>query len=180
MEVFISIAISAILVLVETFGIIMAKWFIVRSQAEEASVNAMADAAANYTGQNGIEAHIRDAGRNARLSVQRTMVTDVSPGPELSFLSLTLFTALFLSYHYSSDALRQSITPYLHGSKSDYPILLAAIILSLAFWWVLYWWRELVTSGTQEKLKGLSMVIIAALGTANLTGAIFLFVAGRS
>ena len=179
MEVVISLVISVALVFVETLGIVIAKWSITRKQAEEASINAMASAASHYKGTDGIETHLKEAAKEAKLKVQREMVTDISPGPELCFLSLTLFTALFVSYHYSDDTMRQSITPYLHGNSNDYPILMAAIFLSLIAWWLLYWWRELILSGTQVKAKARSMFIIAALGTANLTGTIFIFIAGR-
>ena len=179
MEVVISLVISVTLVFVETIGIILAKWSITRRQADEAAIKAMAKAATEYSGDDGIENYLEQAGANAKLEVQRNMVTDISPGPELSFLSLTLFTALFVSYHYSDDEMRKSITPYLTQSANDYPILMAAILISLVGWWVLYWWRELILSGTQIMFKGQSMAIIAALGTANLTSAIFIFIAGR-
>lgn len=179
MEVLISLIISVSLVLVETIGIILAKWSIARGQAEEAAVNAMATAAQSYQGQDGIEKHLKESAKQAKLKVQKGMVKHISPGPELSFLSLTLFTALFVSYHYSDASMRQSITPYLHANKNDYPILMAAILISLVLWWLLYWWRELIISETQSRMKGRSMMLIAALGTANLTAAIFLFVAGR-
>lgn len=179
MEIVVSLVISISLVFVETIGIILAKWSIAKRQADEAAINAMACAAKSYDGDSGFEACLKSAGREAKLKVQKNMVTDVSPGPELSFLSLTLFTALFVSYHYSDDKMKESITPYLYGNTNDYPILMAAILLSLVSWWLLYWWRELILSGTQERLKGISMAIIAALGTANLTGTIFVFIAGR-
>ncbi|MBN8105548.1 hypothetical protein [Vibrio vulnificus] len=179
MEVVISLAISVALVFIETIGIIIAKWSIARKQAEEAAVNAMAAVAKDWQGKDGMEPHLKEAARKAKLEVQKKSVTDVSPGPELSFLSLTIFTALFVSYHYSDDAMRASIAPYLHGNANDYPILMASIFFSLIGWWLLYWWRELILSGTQTNLKNRSMVVIAALGTANLTGALFIFVAGR-
>ncbi|MGY6350547.1 hypothetical protein ACXITX_11215 [Vibrio parahaemolyticus] len=179
MEVVISLVISVALVFIETIGIVIAKWSIARKQADEAAINAMATAAKEYQGNDGMQNHLRDAAKKAKLEVQRKLVTDVSPGPELSFLSLTMFTALFVSYHYSDDAMRASITPYLHGNSNDYPILMAAIFLSLTSWWLLYWWRELILSETQTKMKHRSMVLIAALGTANLTGALFIFIAGR-
>ena len=179
MEVAISLIISITLVFVETLGIILAKWSIARKQAEEAAINAMATAAQNYTGSDGLENHLKDSARNAKLKVQKGMVKHVSPGPELSFLSLTLFTALFVSYHYSDDSMRKSITPYLHNNNNDYPILMASILISLVLWWLLFWWRELIISDTQAKLKGRSMVVIAAIGVANLTAAVFFFIAGR-
>lgn len=179
MEVVISLAISVALVFIETIGIILAKWAITRKQADEAAINAMAAAAKSYSGTDGFESHLRDAAKAAKLRIQRNMVTDVSPGPELSFLSLTLFVALFVSYHYSDETMRKAITPYLNGNANDYPIIMAAIFISLIGWWILYWWRELILSETQSAMKGRSMAIIAALGTANLTGTIFIFIAGR-
>ncbi|MGE6447731.1 hypothetical protein [Pseudoalteromonas tetraodonis] len=179
MEVIISLVISVALVFIETIGIVLAKWSIARKQADEAALNAMASAARTYDNDEGFEKHLKNAAKEAKLKVQRNMVTDISPGPELCFLSLTLFTALFVSYHYSDDTMKMSITPYLFGNANDYPILMAAILLSLIGWWLLYWWRELILSGTQTAMKGRSMAIIAAIGTANLTGTIFIFIAGR-
>ena len=180
LDVIISGGISVLLVLIETIGIILAKWAVVRRQAEERSFAAMAYAAAGHKGS---EADallaIQEAGRQAQLAAKRELIASVIPGPEFSFLSLTLIITIFLSFFYATDPVKKLISPWLLSSASNYPILLATTLLSLFLWMGLYWWREVLITGTQIGFKKISMGAIVFLGVANLSSCIYLVAAGR-
>ncbi|WP_460098720.1 hypothetical protein [Pseudomonas sp. H3_C08] len=180
LDVIISGGISVLLVFIETIGIIIAKWAVVRHQAENRSIAAMAFAAATYKGKEADRlASIQTAGRQAQLTAKRELTTSVIPGPEFSFLSLTLIITIFLSFFYAAEPVKKVISPWLFSSPSNYPILLATTLLSLFLWMGLYWWREILVTNTQVRFKRLSMIAIVFLGVANLSSCIYFVMAGR-
>lgn len=180
LDVMISGGISVLLVFIETIGIIIAKWAVIRHQAENRSISAMAFAAAGYKGSDADHlAAIQEAGRQAQLTAKRELATSVIPGPEFSFLSLTLIVTIFLSFFYAAEPIKKVISPWLFASSSNYPILLAATLLSLFLWMGLYWWREVLITNTQVCYKKTSMAIIVFLGVANLSSCIYFVTAGR-
>lgn len=180
LDVVISGGISVLLVFIETIGIIIAKWAVVRHQAESRSIAAMAFAAAGFNGsETDRVAAIQAAGRQAQLTAKRELTMSVIPGPEFSFLSLTLIITIFLSFFYAAEPVKKLISPWLFASASNYPILLATTLLSLFLWMGLYWWREILVTNTQVRFKRISMILIVFLGASNLSSCIYFVMAGR-
>jgi protein-S-isoprenylcysteine O-methyltransferase Ste14 len=179
LDVVVSGAISLLMVLVETVGIAVAKWAVVRRQTESRVATAMAEAADSFVGTSGRMAFISSAGAKAREEVRKELVLNVIPGPEFSFMALTFLVTLFLSYFYATEALRKTISPFLAGSSSNYPILFGAILVSLIIWFFLFFWREMVVSSETGRHRKKCISAILAIGVVNLTAALYLIIAGR-
>jgi FtsH-binding integral membrane protein len=180
LDVVVSGAISLLMVLVESVGIAVAKWAVVRRQTEKRVAIAMAEAADSFVGAaSGRVTFIAVAGAKAREEVRKELVLNIIPGPEFSFMALTFLVTLFLSYFYATEALRKTISPFLAESSSNYPILFGSILASLIVWFFLFLWREMVVSSETGRHRKKCISAILALGVINLTAALYLIIAGR-
>lgn len=184
----ISGAISGILVILEFFGILIAKNALIRKPAERAALQAMADFYRNFkpedvpTGQNINDYLIKNLetiGDFARSKAKIQVFSGMIPGPELCFFSLTIQATVFLIYNYASSADRLLLCPLLAGSNNAFPIFLGIIFINLALWWFSYFWREAIITNWQTKARKLSMFIIAFIGCLNMSGCVYLLIALR-
>lgn len=187
-EAIISGAISGILVIIEFLGLLLAKWTIVRKPAEKAALEAMAefsrkfnpaDVPADQDVTEYIMYNMESKSNLAKTKVRDQVLAGMIPGPELCFFALTIQTAVFLTYNYSSPADRIIICPLLAGNNSAIPIFVGTMFISLMLWWLSCFWREALVSNWQKKARMLSMFIIASIGCLNLSICFYMLIVQR-
>jgi hypothetical protein len=186
-EIWLSVGISAILVIVEAVGISFSKWTVAKRLTEKTNFTAIADAiiAKQTSSPSPIDAVelqriIANAVDNNRKETLGNLLRSVSPGPEVCFLALTMHTSIFLVFNYANDASRKIISPVLAGNQdSAFPIMLGLLFITAVCWLVALGWREAITLGLQKKRTTVSIFIITALGGSTLASAIYILLAGR-
>jgi len=187
-EVIVSAAISVLLVLVETVGLILSKWYLTKRRAENAVHDAEAKAALEFiaTELEYDEDPVAALAERLRITADRTRAQQLTkslvgivPGPEICFLSLTIISSLFLAFNYSSIQLRQSISPFLANTNSAFPILLGVVLLDLVMWIGVLIWREAIVMGIQQRLIKTSIALIVSIGGGSMTICVYLLIANR-
>jgi hypothetical protein len=188
-EILLSAAVSVIMVVVEYVGLAFTKWTIARHRAEKERVRDMTQvlvelSRAGIASEEELGAAVRTRMEAATLQTRRAMLraafAEIVPGPELSFLSLTVLVSLFLSFSWADGRQRAVMSPLLAGTRSAFPIMLLAGTVIAVLWIVTLLWREALVTDVQKRFRKLSLVAIATLGCCALGISIYLLTAGRS
>lgn len=179
--------ISAALVVVEAVGVLISKWAAAKRRVEKrayehAAAKAVEQAASGATPAAAAKEVARRFEEAKRAEVRRefeSIVWEVSPGPEVLFLTLTLLIALFTTFNHSAPEIRLAISPWLVArGASAVPILFLSTLVSLIVWATSVWLREVLLAEALERKARWHFGLIGS-GAAGLGLVLYLLIAGR-
>lgn len=176
--VIVSAVASAILTILHAFGVFVSRWALVRRDIDKRIFDKLEEEGVPNDGRRLRDTILDMRATEIRQKVLR-IISGIMPGPELSFLALTITVSLFLAFNYSSTDIRNGLCPWFVAHNAAFPVFLALILVSIIVWLATSIWREVIRNGAQKKWRKTSMVTMLALGAGMLGAYIYLIMAGR-